>query len=412
MKKLHFLLILFVISVFTGFPCSQDTIKIMSYNILNYDTDTSRHPYFRTVVQSVNPDILAVEEIYSQNAINTFRDKVMNLIGIGTFAAGTFINGPDSDNGIYFKTTKFTFISNTPIHTELRDINEFKVVYIPTSDTIRLYVVHLKANNTSADQQQRAREVDSLRKFTNTLPAGSNFMVMGDFNIYSANESAYQKLLQVIPGNQGHFFDMYNLPGIWNTQAYAIYHTQSPRVRQFGGGATGGMDDRFDMILYSTGINAQGGITVVPQSLIAYGNDGQHYNDSINRPPNNVVSQNIADALHYGSDHLPVYARFVIQPPISVLNNSEIANKFDLFQNYPNPFNSTTKINYKLRITNDVHLAIFDVTGKEIGVLVNEKQNAGSYSVEWNASDYPSGVYFYKLTSEENSLTKKLILTK
>src|SRR3989304_8562111 len=241
MKYFKILFFLYVITV----AYAQDTVKIKAYNILNYEiSDTSRHPYYRTVVQNSNPDILVVEEILSQNAVNYFRDKVMNLAGIGNFSAGTFINGFDTDNAIFFKTSKFTFISNTPIHTELRDINEFKVVHLSTGDTLRLYAVHLKASNTTADQQQRAREVDSLRKVTNALPLNSNFIVLGDFNIYSSNEPAYNKLLQVISGNEGHFIDMLNLPGVWNNSAYAIHHTQSPRVRQFGGGATGGMDDR------------------------------------------------------------------------------------------------------------------------------------------------------------------------
>jgi len=363
-------------------------------------------------MQNTNPDILVVEEIGSQNAVFAIRDRVLNALGLGTYAAGTFINGPDSDNGIFFKTSKFTFISNTPIHTELRDINEFKLVHITTQDTIRLYAVHLKASNTSADQQQRAREVDSLRKVTNALPLGSNFMVTGDFNIYGSTEPAYQKLLQVISGNEGHFIDMYTLTGTWNNSSYAIYHTQSPRVRQFGGGANGGMDDRFDMILYSKAVNEVGGIKVVPQSLIAYGNDGNHFNDSINRPPNNAVPQVVANALHYASDHLPVFAKFIMGPAISVQNNSEIAAKFELYQNYPNPFNPKTIINYQLSVSNYVKLAVYDVVGREVAVLVNQKQHAGKYEIEWDASNHPSGMYFYTLTSDGNVVTKKMILSK
>lgn len=427
MKKSYLLLILFVISVYIKFPCSQDTVKVMSYNLLDYDvTDTTRNPYYRTVMLNANPDILVVVEILSQNAVNVIRDRVLNALGIGTYAAGTFINGPDTDNEIFFRTSKFIFISNTPIHTELRDINEFKVVYIPTSDTLRLYAAHLKANNTTADQQQRAREVDSLRKVTNALPAGSNFMVMGDFNIYGSTEPAYQKLLQVVSGNEGHFIDMYNLPGTWNNGSYAIYHTQSTRVRQFGGGATGGMDDRFDMILYSKAVNETGGMRVVPLSLTAYGNDGNHYNDSINKMPNTAVPQNVANALHYASDHLPVFAKFVMGPPISVKNISETADKYELEQNYPNPFNPTTKIKFSIQgpplnpllgkegtvRSTGVVLKIYDVLGRETATLVNEEMKPGKYEVEWNAANYPSGIYFYSLSAGGNIIAKKMILSK
>jgi endonuclease/exonuclease/phosphatase family metal-dependent hydrolase len=398
----------------------QDTVKIMNYNLLNYGANASdtvvRHPYYRTVVQAANPDILVVEEILSQTAVNIFVSKVMNLTGNGTYESGVFINGYDSDNAVFFKSSKFVFISNTPIHTALRDINEFKLRHIASGDTIRFYAVHLKASSSSSDEQQRAAEVDSLRKVTNLLPNGSNFIVLGDYNIYKSEEQAYIKLKQVVSGNEGHVLDAINITGTWNNSAYAMYHTQSTRVRQFGGGATGGMDDRFDMILYSKGINDPGGITLIPGSIIAYGNDGNHYNDSINRPPNNAVPQNIANALHYAADHLPVIALLVFENIISVNNQSEVAAGFKLYQNYPNPFNPVTVINYEIQSagggSNYVSLDVFDVTGRHIENLFHGKQNAGNYEIEFSGEGLPSGVYIYRLTAGDYTEAKKMILIK
>ena len=416
-KKLYnlfFLLILFILAQNLSF--SQDTSKIAAYNLLNYGANSSdtviRHPYYRTVVQSVNPDILVAEEILSQNAVNIFLNKVLNLSGIGTFQAGTFIDGYDSDNAVFYKSSKFVFISNTPIHTNLRDINEFKLYHIASGDTIRLYAVHLKASNTSADQQQRAAEVDSLRKVTNMLPPGSYFAVMGDFNIYSSNEPAYMKLKQVISGTEGHFIDALNLTGTWNNGAYALYHTQSTRTRQFGGGAAGGLDDRFDMILYSQALNDTGGITILPQTMSAYGNDGNHYNDSINQPPNTAVPQNVANALHYSSDHLPIVALFKFENVIGVKNQNEIASVFNLEQNYPNPFNPNTIIRYELKTESFVKLDVYNITGKLISNLVNKKQRAGEYDVDFSGEGLPSGVYIYRLSTGKYTEYKKMILLK
>jgi hypothetical protein len=70
------------------------------------------------------------------------------------------------------------------------------------------------------------------------------------------------------------------------------------------------MDDRFDLMLMSQTILDEGNITYVPDSYTVYGNDGNHFNDSINRPPNTAVGQTIANSLHNASDHLPVYANF------------------------------------------------------------------------------------------------------
>lgn len=300
---------------------SQSQHTIMSYNIMNYpDVDTTgRNPYFRTTFSSIQPDILVVQEVTSLAGVNGFLNNVLNKVSTG-YSAGAFINGPDTDNAIYFKNNIFSFISNTVISTTLRNINEFKLKHIATEDTLIIYSVHLKANRTSADSLARAAEVDSLRKRTSSLSSNSNYIVCGDFNIYSANELAYQKLKN--QGTNGYFLDALNMPGNWNNNsAYSINHTQSTRTRDFDGGSTGGLDDRFDMILMSSAVMNSGGISFVPGSYLAYGNDGTHFNDSINRTPNNAVGQVIANALHYSSDHLPVVASFNFDAPFVELSS-------------------------------------------------------------------------------------------
>ncbi|MFZ1321037.1 MAG: YCF48-related protein [Ignavibacteria bacterium] len=98
---------------------------------------------------------------------------------------------------------------------------------------------------------------------------------------------------------------------------------------------------------------------------------------------------------------------------VSVNNlNSVNPESFILQQNYPNPFNPKTVINYELRVTSNAKLRVFDVLGNEVAELVNEKQNAGSYSVEFDGSGFASGIYFYKLTAGEFSETKRMILLK
>lgn len=88
--------------------------------------------------------------------------------------------------------------------------------------------------------------------------------------------------------------------------------------------------------------------------------------------------------------------------------SSEIPVKFDLNQNYPNPFNPSTIIRYQIPKEQFVSLKVFDITGKEIETLVNEKQSPGTYEVKWDASNYSSGVYFYRL----NDVTKECVLIK
>lgn len=398
---------------------SQDTVKVMTYNLLNYNGSVVKDNSFRKIVKYSNPDILVAEEVISQSAVNNMLSNVMNFYTPGLYSAGTFFNGYDTDNAIFFKSSKFTFLYNFVIQTTLRTINLFGLVHNQTGNTIKLLAVHLKASNSTSDQQQRLSEVNALRSFTNSLPNGDEFAVLGDFNIYTSTEPAYQRLLQTEVGSEGHFIDPLNLSGTWNQSSYAPFHTQSSRIRALSdSGSTGGLDDRFDMILNSKGMTEEGGIKYIPGSLKPLGNDGNHYNDSINQRPNTSVPDSIADAIYYGSDHLPVTALYKFEKTGSVtIISNLIPEKFNVYQNYPNPFNPSTKIKFDIPSglngsDSKVRLSVYNSLGKEIAELVNENLSAGSYETEFDASDFSSGVYFYKIETDNFSQTKSMFLIK
>jgi hypothetical protein len=86
--------------------------------------------------------------------------------------------------------------------------------------------------------------------------------------------------------------------------------------------------------------------------------------------------------------------------------------KYELKANYPNPFNPVTTISYQIPENGLVTLKIYDILGKEVASLVNEVQNAGSFNVQWNASSFSSGTYFYKLTAGNFTETKRMMLVK
>jgi photosystem II stability/assembly factor-like uncharacterized protein len=91
---------------------------------------------------------------------------------------------------------------------------------------------------------------------------------------------------------------------------------------------------------------------------------------------------------------------------------SEVPKEYSLLQNTPNPFNPVTRIVYELPESGLIKLKVYDALGKEVETLVNQKQTAGSYSVDFNAASLPSGIYFYKIVTEKFSETKKMILVK
>jgi hypothetical protein len=81
-------------------------------------------------------------------------------------------------------------------------------------------------------------------------------------------------------------------------------------------------------------------------------------------------------------------------------------------KNYPNPFNPTTTISYVLKENSSVRLTVYDRLGREVKVLVDENQNAGTHTVEFNASSLPSGIYFYRIKANEKTEVKKMIFAK
>jgi hypothetical protein len=93
-------------------------------------------------------------------------------------------------------------------------------------------------------------------------------------------------------------------------------------------------------------------------------------------------------------------------------NETIIPEEYQLSQNYPNPFNPETKIDFMIPKNDFVSIKVFDITGKEITTLVNSVMNKGSYSVNFNASNLSTGIYFYKITSGSYSETKKMMLVK
>ncbi len=99
---------------------------------------------------------------------------------------------------------------------------------------------------------------------------------------------------------------------------------------------------------------------------------------------------------------------------VGITNQGNPVSEFSLSQNYPNPFNPATKIVFTINSANaqDIKLSVFDISGKEVEVLLNKKLNRGTFEINWNAVNYSSGIYFYKLETQLYTETKKMVLIK
>ena len=397
MKKIIFVLL----SISLSF--AQDTIRVATYNILNYNGST-RNEYLKPVTQEVNADILIVQEMISQTAVDSFSISVLE----NKYSTISFNNGTDTDNHIFYRTDKVEFISDSYISTELRDIAEYKLKINSTNDFLFIYSAHLKASTGSDNEQKRLAECIIWRDHLNQHPAGTNFIILGDFNFYTSSEPGYQKLIGSEADNDGRSFDPIDAPGTWhNLESFAGIHTQSPRAEQFGGGAHGGLDDRFDFILISEALSDE----VRPSTYTEFGNDGQHFNVSINDGVNGAVGSEMADALYYGSDHLPVYCDFVFANPTSLEKGKPIST-FELYQNYPNPFNPTTNISFYLPRSSDVNLVVYNSLGQKVKGLLDQKMTSGLHTTVFSSVNLSSGIYYYKIKSSNGVITKKMLLYK
>ncbi|MBU1920576.1 T9SS type A sorting domain-containing protein, partial [bacterium] len=170
--------------------------------------------------------------------------------------------------------------------------------------------------------------------------------------------------------------------------------------------------DRFDFILVSAALMDTSGSHVLPETYTPWGNDGLHFNQSINDGENTAVSEEVADALYFASDHLPVVVDVVFRPATMDARHDEIslASEYSLSV-YPNPFNPSTTISFDLPQQAHVSLIAYDLLGRKIEQLFSETISAGSHSLNWDCSSCATGLYIIKLRSgTHRSITKAMLL--
>lgn len=249
MKALNAFLMVFVLCLFTEAAHGQQPrLKVMYYNVLNFPGSTpERADTLKVILDHGEPDVLVINELISEAGA----DLILNKSLPSDFKRAVFKNGPDSDNMIFYDASKLTLVAQAQIPTELRDISEYTIRWNPSdsssNDSIlfHFYSAHLKASSGSDNEEKRTGEVQVLLDHLESKSGAQNIIVGGDFNFYDDNEDGFEALMTALE-------DPIAQIGDWHDNAsYARIHTQSTRTTRFGGGANGGMDDRFDFILLS-----------------------------------------------------------------------------------------------------------------------------------------------------------------
>jgi hypothetical protein len=413
---------------------AQDTIKVMHYNLLYYGKNIyacssvtnavdAKNGYLKTIIKHVKPDIFTVNELDGEDAYPVTNDatyllnNALNVDGV-TYYSRTSFPKTFLANTLFYNSQKLKLKKATPISFIIstdKVYNAYTLYYNApdlsiTNDTVFItcLIAHFKAGSYSSDIQERTSEAGIVMDYFTSLGVAGNYLFMGDLNLYTSSEGAFQKLIN--PNNALYkLYDPANLIGEWNNNStYRFVHTQS--THSSGDCySTGGMDDRFDFILASDYImNGTQKVEYVPGSYKVVGQDGSSFNSSLNVSTNTSVPANVAMALYNMSDHLPVYLELKIdQTSFSQLNISNI------YTNPSNP-NSTS--------VTTIYATLTDIANKVNQMKILWGNSPGNYPnrVSMAAlntvysgpiSQFPAGTNIYYKIAGYNSSDELVILS-
>ena len=408
--------IIFLSLLFFSISCySQNTIKTMFYNVLWFpELNPNRIDLLQEVLQDYEPDIFMVCELQSQEGADAILNMGLNSDGNSNFSAAPYFEnqsgGGNLQQALFYRNDMFVLENTEIINTPVRDINKYTLLLnTANQDTnpirIYAYVTHLKSSQGGANQQLRLSMVEAFVNDTQQLEEDAYVLFAGDFNIYTSTEPAYLEILDQT--NNIAMADPINTPGAWNNnEDFTAVHTQSTRTSSsgFGGGAGGGLDDRFDFIMVSQNMMTGTNLNYKADSYKAYGNNGNCYNNDINDINcGGVYNQVIRDALYNMSDHLPVVMELETDQEIVLLN---------VPQNSPlQPFSlKNTLVSDVITIynpgdnTKDDRFGIFNTLGQE---LLEFKTSTNTTIL--NVEKFVKGVYY--ITNKSSNQTLKFLKT-
>ncbi|MDD3858838.1 MAG: T9SS type A sorting domain-containing protein [Bacteroidales bacterium] len=409
MKNIFLILLLFVSLV----TYSQETIKLMFYNLLNFNNYTSyctsennshenKAGYLNTIVSNQQPDILAVCEVGTNvSASYTLNYILGNSLNVGgeTKWLAASPTGSYLINGLFYDKNKFQLISQPIITTSVRDINIYKLKCLDSEETtyFNIIVAHLKAGSDSQDASDRADMIDELMEYLENLGNNENFVIVGDFNVYTDSEQAFQKLVNPDIISLA-FYDPINQIGDWNNNySFREYHTQSTHSDSDSDcHSYGGMDDRFDFILVSSSIkDGTSNIKYKTDTYWAVGQDGLRYNNSINYPTNTTLPADVIEALYNMSDHLPIVSEFYIGESNGI---GSISSDPLFYANVLSPVSDVLQYQYRTHNVKKVKMSLFSISGVEM--LSYEDLTENNSVITRDISWLSNGIYIMNFSGE------------
>ncbi len=420
--------ILFTLLLLSLHGFSQDTLTYLQYNLLNYGNITSycteqnnniteKDQYISTILNYIQPDIFAVNEVGASQAVHQhLLDFAVNNNGSDKYRMANYIYeaSPYLVNLLFYNHEKLALHSHVIAQNYVRDIDVYKLYYksndLVFGDTafVICIVGHLKAGNSTEDAQKREIMAQNTMTFLEEFGTEGNYLLSGDFNVYTSSEAAYQTFTQY-DNTDLRFNDPISKPGSWNNNSsFAQVHTQSTHSSSNGCASTGGMDDRFDFVLMSNSIKfGTQSVRYLPGTYWAVGQDGLHFNKNLTDSPTNTsVPSDVLTALYGNSDHLPVVMQLVVEKTLGV--SEWLATDFEQI-NYSNPISTTLNIHLQAKQPTTLEIKIYNLTGRAVWQM-NQVQVETERSVSIQLELLPPGLYLLKFTDSKNqSVVKKLV---
>ena len=398
---------------------AQDTITVMQYNLLYYGNYQSgfadcyetnnntqhKDECIRTIMDYVKPDIFTVCEFGATQALlNDFLRHNLNINGANYWQSDDIINyaGSSIINHIFFDSRKMGLKKHVALRTNPRDTDVYEL-YLKTprlaaGDTIKLVciVAHPKAG-MSYEASRRALMQVAMDHVNQYYPT-DNVLIMGDFNMYGASESGYRLLTQTYSNPNICFMDpVASLGGVgeWsNNNQFTAFHTQSTRSYSEECFSGGGLDDRFDFIMMADEIAfSYNHLRYVQDSYHAVGNDGRHFNMSVNQGNNTAVPTEVADALFDGSDHLPVTMKIAVDAHLGVEDN-EAQSLYATVA--PNPASDQAIVNFFNPMQGLVQFELYSLQGQLLQRAAGEFSE-GSQGFELSLEALTKGFYLLRI---------------
>ena len=419
MKK-YLLIIITLALTWVVIPAkAQDTLTVMQYNLLYYGNHQSgfadcfetnnntqrKDECIRTIVNYVKPDIFTVCEFGATQALQTdFLRHNLNINGANYWQSDNIINYANSNiiNHIFYDSRKMGLKKHVALRTNPRDTDVYEL-YLKTpslaaGDTTKLVciVAHPKAGMGYEGQRRALMQI--AMDYVNQHYPTDNVLIMGDFNMYGASESGYRLLTQTYSNPSICFMDpLANVGGVgeWTSNnQFTAFHTQSTRSYSDECFSSGGLDDRFDFILMADEIAfSYNHMRYVQGSYHAVGNDGRHFNMSVNQGNNTAVSTEVADALFDGSDHLPVTMKIAVDAHLGVEDN-EAQNLYATVA--PNPATDQAIVSFFNPMQGLVQFELYSLQGQ---LLQREAaaMGEGSQQYELTLQDITKGFYLLRI---------------